>query len=96
MRSPLNGKTNGKAIQEIAELKVKIDDTRTMIEQAERSSDLQRASELRYGVLPGLERELGGARADRRGGIMVIRDFSRRKSVRKISPKSFHAGLAFR
>jgi ATP-dependent Clp protease ATP-binding subunit ClpB len=46
------------AIQEIAELKVKIDDARTMIEQAERVSDLQRASELRYGVLPGLERDL--------------------------------------
>jgi len=45
-------------IQEIAALKIKIDETRTQIEQAERASDLQRASELRYGVLPQLEREL--------------------------------------
>lgn len=46
------------SIQRIAELKVEIDDARTAIEQAERASDLQRASELRYGVLPQLERDL--------------------------------------
>ena len=46
------------AIQEIAEIKSRIDDTRTLIEQAERSADLQKASELRYGTLPQLEREL--------------------------------------
>ncbi len=46
------------SIQRIAELKVEIDEARTAIEVAERNSDLQRASELRYGVLPGLERDL--------------------------------------
>ncbi|MEZ4569301.1 MAG: ATP-dependent chaperone ClpB [Thermomicrobiales bacterium] len=46
------------SIQVIADLKAQIDETRTQIEQAERSSDLQRASELRYGVLPQLERDL--------------------------------------
>ncbi|HLT19124.1 MAG TPA: ATP-dependent chaperone ClpB [Thermomicrobiales bacterium] len=45
-------------IQEVADLKARIDETRTQIEQAERVADLQRASELRYGVLPKLEQEL--------------------------------------
>ena len=45
-------------IQDIAQLKIRIEDARTQIEQAERSADLQQASELRYGTLPQLESEL--------------------------------------
>jgi ATP-dependent Clp protease ATP-binding subunit ClpB len=43
------------AIGEIRRLKQEIEDTRTAAERAERDGDLQRAAELRYGTLPGLE-----------------------------------------
>ena len=46
------------AISEIRRLKQEIEDTRTAAERAERDGDLQRAAELRYGTLPGLESQL--------------------------------------
>lgn len=45
-------------IQEIGELKSRIDQVKIEIEQAQRDQDYNRASELQYGVLPQLEREL--------------------------------------
>lgn len=47
------------AITEIQKVKGKMDDARMQIEQAERSGDLGKAAELKYGVLPNLEKELG-------------------------------------
>jgi ATP-dependent Clp protease ATP-binding subunit ClpB len=41
--------------------KARIEETRGLAERAERDGDLSRAAELRYGVLPGLERELAEA-----------------------------------
>jgi ATP-dependent Clp protease ATP-binding subunit ClpB len=46
------------AIAAIREAKERIDSARTEAERAERASDLQRAAELRYGVIPGLETTL--------------------------------------
>jgi len=46
------------AIMAVRELRERIEQTRIEIEQAERSYDLNRAAELRYGQLPRLEREL--------------------------------------
>ncbi len=46
------------ALQKLREAQKKLDETRTAIEQAERSYDLNKAAELRYGVLPKLEREV--------------------------------------
>jgi ATP-dependent Clp protease ATP-binding subunit ClpB len=45
-------------IQEVANLKAEIEQTRTAIEQAQRAADYQRASELQYGTLVELERRL--------------------------------------
>ncbi|GIU92710.1 MAG: chaperone protein ClpB [Acidimicrobiia bacterium] len=46
------------AISSIREIKEKIEQTRVEAEQAERAGDLQRAAELRYGVLRELEQQL--------------------------------------
>jgi ATP-dependent Clp protease ATP-binding subunit ClpB len=46
------------AIAAIREVKEKIDTSKIQIEQAERSGDLGKAAELKYGVLPNLEKEL--------------------------------------
>ncbi len=45
-------------IQEVANLKSEIEQTRNEIEQAQRAADFQRASELQYGTLVELERKL--------------------------------------
>jgi ATP-dependent Clp protease ATP-binding subunit ClpB len=46
------------AIQGVRELKVRLEEARVEAEKAERAADLQRAAELRYGEIPGLEKEL--------------------------------------
>jgi ATP-dependent Clp protease ATP-binding subunit ClpB len=45
-------------LQEVANLKAEIEQTRTEIEQAQRAADYQRASELQYGQLVELERKM--------------------------------------
>ena len=50
-----------KAISKVQEIKEKIDGVRVQIEAAERSYDLQKAAELRYGQLNQLESELAAA-----------------------------------
>jgi len=49
------------AIQTIRDTKARIEEAKGELDRAERDADLNRAAELRYGVLPGLERELGEA-----------------------------------
>ncbi len=59
------------AIQGVRDLKVRLEEARVEAEKAERSADLQRAAELRYGEIPGLERELAdleGEEGGSRGG----------------------------
>ncbi len=51
------------SVEGIGDLKEKIEATRGQIEQAERSYDLNRAAELKYGVLPDLERQMAEAEA---------------------------------
>ncbi len=46
------------AIGEIQQVKEKMDTTRMQIEQAERDGDLGKAAELKYGIVPNLEKEL--------------------------------------
>ena len=56
-----------------ADLKKRLDEARTELAQAQRSGQYQRAGELAYGIIPGLEKELGEteARADgKAAGIM--------------------------
>jgi ATP-dependent Clp protease ATP-binding subunit ClpB len=47
-----------RAIQGVRDLKVRLEEARVEAEKAERSADLQRAAELRYGEIPGIEKEL--------------------------------------
>jgi len=49
------------SISEIRDLNEQIEQTRVAGDRAERASDLEAAAELRYGTLPGLERELAAA-----------------------------------
>jgi ATP-dependent Clp protease ATP-binding subunit ClpB len=51
------------AVQKLRELRQQIETTKTEIEQAERQYDLNRAAELRYGKLTGLEKQLKEAEA---------------------------------
>ncbi len=46
------------ALQRVAEIKRKIEELMTEAERAERTGDLQRVAEIRYGELPALEQEL--------------------------------------
>ncbi|WP_018261022.1 ATP-dependent chaperone ClpB [Methylobacterium sp. WSM2598] len=46
-----------------AELKKKLDEARTELASAQRQGQYQRAGELAYGIIPGLERELGDIEA---------------------------------
>lgn len=59
-----------------AELKKKLDEARTQLANAQRSGDWAKAGELSYGVIPGLEKELGelearGADGTRGNGAMM-------------------------
>jgi ATP-dependent Clp protease ATP-binding subunit ClpB len=49
-----------RAIQDIRSVKERIEKTRAEMDAAERVSDLNRAAELKYGTLPGLEKDLAG------------------------------------
>jgi ATP-dependent Clp protease ATP-binding subunit ClpB len=51
------------AIQEVREIREEMEQVNVQIEHAERDADLQRAAELRYGKLTGLEQELQKALA---------------------------------
>jgi ATP-dependent Clp protease ATP-binding subunit ClpB len=54
-----------------ADLKKKLDDARTELAQAQRQGQYQRAGELAYGVIPGLEKELAEVEAKADGaGLM--------------------------
>ena len=51
-------KTEKAQVQRLRDIREKIEHTRAEIEKAERTYDLNRAAELKYGTLAGLEREL--------------------------------------
>jgi ATP-dependent Clp protease ATP-binding subunit ClpB len=63
------------AISGLRDIKEKIDQTRVRIEQAERAYDLNKAAELKYGTLAGLERDLAEASQklaeQQRGGTLL-------------------------
>ena len=56
------------AIKGVSDLKERLEEARAEAERAERAADLQRAAELRYGVIPELEEEAGRARDRRAAG----------------------------
>ncbi len=53
-------------LQDAQKLKEKLDHARGEMEMAERRGDLARASELRYGVIPQLERDIAASQSDGR------------------------------
>src|SRR4029077_962247 len=57
------------AIQGVRELKVRLEEARVEAEKAERSADLQRAAELRYGEIPQLEKELAAQEGGSAGSV---------------------------
>ncbi|NND41954.1 MAG: ATP-dependent chaperone ClpB [Rhodobacteraceae bacterium] len=57
-------------LESARDLKEQLDHARAELEQAKRAGDLQRAGELSYGVIPGLEKQLAGAEAAE-GDVMV-------------------------
>jgi ATP-dependent Clp protease ATP-binding subunit ClpB len=57
-------------IQAEAKLKEQLDQARLELEQAQRRSDLTRAGELSYGVIPQLERQLAEAQAASQGAML--------------------------
>jgi ATP-dependent Clp protease ATP-binding subunit ClpB len=64
-------------VQRLRELRAQIEQTKTEIEQAERAYDLNRAAELKYGKLHGLERELKGEEerlAQQNGAARLIKE----------------------
>ena len=64
-------------IQEVRDLREKIDSTRLEIEKAEREQDLARAAELQHGKLPELEKELEEKEeviSAREGGDCLVRE----------------------
>jgi ATP-dependent Clp protease ATP-binding subunit ClpB len=55
------------AIQGTRDLKARLEEARVEAEKAERSADLQRAAELRYGEIPGIEKELAHLEGEEEG-----------------------------
>ncbi len=55
------------AIQGVREKKARLEEARVEAERAERTADLQRAAELRYGEIPELEKELAALEGGQQG-----------------------------
>ena len=62
-------KTEKDKLGRAAELKKKLDESRTLTANAQRVGDWAKASELSYGIVPGLEKELATIEADGEDGV---------------------------
>jgi ATP-dependent Clp protease ATP-binding subunit ClpB len=62
------------ALGEVAEIQRELESARGEADRAERDSDLQRAAELRYGVIPELERKLDEAEQADRAEARFLRE----------------------
>jgi len=81
--------TEKQAIGRVRELRGRIEQTRRDIEKAEREYDLDRAAELRHGVLPSLERQLSVEEesASRRCGACLLREEVTEEEIARIVAK---------
>src|SRR2546427_163782 len=78
------------ALNKVKEIKEKIERTRFEAEKAARSGDLNRAAELRYGMLPALEKELQSEEArlaDNKGGKRMLKEEVDAEDVAEIVSK---------
>jgi ATP-dependent Clp protease ATP-binding subunit ClpB len=78
------------ALNKVKELKEKIERTRFEAERATRSGDLNQAAEMRYGVLPALEKELQAEEArlaENKGGKRMLKEEVDAEDVAEIVSK---------
>jgi ATP-dependent Clp protease ATP-binding subunit ClpB len=78
------------ALNKVKEIKEKIERTRFEAEQATRRGDLNKAAELRYGMLPALEKELQAEEArlaDNKGGKRMLKEEVDAEDVAEIVSK---------
>jgi len=78
------------ALNKVKELKEKIERTRFEAEKAARSGDLNKAAELRYGILPALEKELQAEEArlaENKGGKRMLKEEVDAEDVAEIVSK---------
>ena len=61
-------KAETEKVADTQKLKEKLDQARSDVEVAQRKGDLGRASELLYGVIPQLQREIEGSQERRQAG----------------------------
>jgi ATP-dependent Clp protease ATP-binding subunit ClpB len=66
--------TEKSAIDAISDLKKRLDEAQREAERAERETDLQRAAELRYGVIPELEQALEEAESQTGGDVRFFKE----------------------
>jgi ATP-dependent Clp protease ATP-binding subunit ClpB len=66
--------TEKSAIDAISDLKTRLDEAQREAERAERDTDLQRAAELRYGVIPELEQALENAESQTGGDVRFFKE----------------------
>jgi ATP-dependent Clp protease ATP-binding subunit ClpB len=62
------------SIDAISDLKTRLDEAQREAERAERETDLQRAAELRYGVIPELEQSLAQAESQTGGDVRFFKE----------------------
>ncbi len=62
------------SIDAISDLKTRLDEAQREAERAERETDLQRAAELRYGVIPELEQSLEQAESQSGGDVRFFKE----------------------
>ncbi|MFT4049623.1 MAG: ATP-dependent chaperone ClpB [Solirubrobacterales bacterium] len=75
------------AVGAIKEIKEQLDEARVEIERAERAGDLERAAELRYGVIPGLEGELAVSEEKTTGETTYFKDEVDEEDIAEIVAK---------
>ena len=83
------------ALKKVQTLRSEIEKIRHEAEAAERNYDLNRAAELRHGMLPDLERRLA-AEEEQLAAKQAGRRLCARSSPRRRSPTSSRAGRASR
>ena len=66
--------TEKSAIDAISDIKKRLDEAQREVERAERETDLQRAAELRYGVIPELEQSLATAESQTGGDVRFFKE----------------------
>ena len=84
---PVGGRAAG-ASSKVQALREEIEQVRREVEEAERSYDLNRAAELRYGQLPELERQLQPRRSGSTSQAGRAAGCCARRSPRRRSPRS--------